>query len=218
MTRARVKETDSGIVGELTVALYDRMQRRLRDKGWIETKEILGSGIIAGSVLEIGPGPGYVGLEWLKSTEGTTLKGLEISSDMISLARRNAKEYGLSERAEYVHSTGADMPFDNETFDAVFTNGSLHEWSDPRGTFNEIWRVLRTGGKVFISDLRRDMFFLIRWFLWINAQPKEMRPGLTSSMKAAYTPDELREMIRATDLAGCKVGASPFGLNLTGTK
>jgi ubiquinone/menaquinone biosynthesis C-methylase UbiE len=211
-------ETDSGIQGELNVALYDRMQRRLRDKGWVETKEILGSGIIAGSVLEIGPGPGYLGLEWLKCTEGTTLKGLEISSDMISLARRNAQEYGLSGRAEYVLSTGADMPFDDETFDAVFTNGSLHEWSDPTSTFSEIRRVLKTGGRFFISDLRRDMSFLIRWFLWINAKPKEIRPGLTSSMNAAYTPDELREMIRATEMAGCKMGVSPFGLSLAGRK
>ncbi len=67
MTRPRVTETDQGIQGEFTVTLYDQMQRRLRDKGWIETKDIIKSGITKGIALEIGPGPGYLGLEWLKN-------------------------------------------------------------------------------------------------------------------------------------------------------
>ena len=73
MTRPRVTETDQGIQGEFTVNLYNQMQRRLRDKGWIETKDIIKSGITKGLALEIGPGPGYLGLEWLKNTQGTSI-------------------------------------------------------------------------------------------------------------------------------------------------
>jgi ubiquinone/menaquinone biosynthesis C-methylase UbiE len=137
---------------------------------------------------------------------------------MISIAERNAEEYGLSERVKYVHSGGHIMPFDDEQFDAVFTNGSLHEWSQPKDTFNEIWRVLKRGGRVFISDLRRDMIIPIRWFLLINAKPKEIRPGLITSITAAYTPDELKELIKGTKLENCIVSGSPIGLNLTGVK
>jgi ubiquinone/menaquinone biosynthesis C-methylase UbiE len=218
MVKPRVPETDHGIQGEFTVEIYDQMQRRLRDKGWIETKDIIKSGITKGLALEVGSGPGYLGLEWLKNTQGTTLKGLDISADMISIAERNAKEYNLSERVEYVYSSGDKMPFPDETFDAVFTNGSLHEWSDPENTFNEIWRVLKKGGIVFISDLRRDMFFLIKWFLWINTKPKEIRPGLITSINAAYTPDELKELIKGTKLENCVVSGNPIGLKLTGIK
>ena len=218
MTRPRVIETDQGIQGEFTVNLYDQMQRSLRDKGWIETKDIIKSGITKGLALEIGPGPGYLGLEWLKNTQGTTLKGLDISADMISIAKRNAEEYGLSERVEYLHSSGDRMPFEDEKFDAVFTNGSLHEWSDPKNTFNEIWRVLKKGGSAFISDLRRDMFFLIKWFLWINTKPKEIRPGLITSINAAYTPDELQKLVKETKLENCLVSGNPIGLKLTGVK
>ena len=218
MMRPRVIETDQGIQGEFTVNLYDQMQRRLRDKGWIETKDIIKSGIMKGLALEIGPGPGYLGLEWLKNTQGTTLKGLDISADMISVAERNAEEYGLSKRVEYLHSSGDRMPFEDEKFDAVFTNGSLHEWSDPKNTLNEIWRVLKKGGSVFISDLRRDMFFLIKWFLWINTKPKEIRPGLFTSINAAYTPDELKNLVKETKLENCLVSGNLIGLKLTGVK
>ena len=185
MTRPRIIETDQGIQGDFTVKIYDEMQKRHRDKGWIETKEIISFGITKGVALEVGPGPGYLGLEWLKNTNGTTLKGLDISKDMIAMSEYNAKEYGLSKRVEYIQSSGNKMPFIDEQFDAVFTNGSLHEWSDPVNTFNEIWRVVKKDGRILISDLRRDMCLLIKWFLWINTKPIEIRPGLISSLNAA---------------------------------
>ena len=49
------------------------------------------------------------------------------------------------------------MPFDDSSFDAVISNGSLHEWEDSKRVFNEIYRVLRQGGRYCITDLRRDV-------------------------------------------------------------
>jgi ubiquinone/menaquinone biosynthesis C-methylase UbiE len=218
MTRPRVPETNQGIQGEFTVEIYDQMQRRLRDKGWIETRVITKSGITHGLALEIGPGPGYLGLEWLRNTQGTTLKGLDISADMIAVAERNARAYGLSERVEYVHSSGAKLPFEDGSFDAVFTASSLHEWSEPQKTFHEIWRVLKAGGRLLISDFRRDMFPLLKWFLWLIAKPKAIRPGLLTSINAAYAPNELRALIRETELSSCEVAGGPIGLKITGMK
>jgi ubiquinone/menaquinone biosynthesis C-methylase UbiE len=218
MPKPRIVETDQGIQGEFNVQVYDQMQRRLRDKGYIETKDIIKSGITSGLALELGPGPGYLGLEWLKNTQGTMLKGLDISPDMIKTAEKNAEEYGLSDRVKYVLSSGDKMPFEDNMFDAVFTNGSLHEWSEPKKTFDEIWRVIKPGGRIFISDLRRDMFALIKWFLWINSKPKEIRPGLITSINAAYTPGELRELITGAKLENCEVSSNLIGVKITGIK
>jgi ubiquinone/menaquinone biosynthesis C-methylase UbiE len=218
ITKPRVKETDQGIQGERMVEIYDQFQRGMRDKGWIETNAIIKGGIQHGHALELGPGPGYVGLEWLKKTQATRLTGLDISPDMIAMAERNAVEYGLADRVEYVHSNGSKMPFEDNEFDAVFTNGSLHEWEDPRSTFNEIGRVLKPGGHIFISDLKRDMPVFVRWFLWISSRPKEIRPGLITSINAAYTPKEIAELIQGTAMTGCKVTVDLIGLTLFGIK
>lgn len=187
LVKPRVVETTEGIQGEFTVEVYDKMMRNLRDRGWIETDLILKTGINHSLSLEIGPGPGYLGLEWLKKTEGTILRALEISADMIEMAENNAGEYGLQNRVKYVEGDAQKMPFEDNTFDGVFTNGSLHEWSQPSRIFNEVYRCLKPGGKYLISDMRRDMNPFVKWFLKLMTKPKEIRPGLISSINASYT-------------------------------
>ncbi|RPJ63325.1 MAG: class I SAM-dependent methyltransferase [Dehalococcoidia bacterium] len=218
MVKPRIVETDHGITGEITTRMYDVMMRNMRDKGWIETNLILGEEISSGLALEIGPGPGYRGLEWLKRTKGTHLEGLEISEDMIALARKNAVEYGLSGRVKYYKGDAQQMPFKDGYFDAVFTNGSLHEWSNPQSIFNEIVRVIKPGGKYLISDLRRDMNPAIKGFLWLTVKPKEMRPGLMSSLDASYTISEISAILTRTKLQDWKVSQNPFGIVVSGRK
>ncbi|MCL5985470.1 MAG: class I SAM-dependent methyltransferase [Actinobacteria bacterium] len=148
----------------------------------------------------------------------TSLKALEISSDMIEIAKGNAREYGFDECVEYVKGNAQRMPFGDETFDGVFTNGSLHEWSQPEEVFNEIHRVLKPGGKYFISDLRRDMNFFIKWFMHFATRPKEIRPGLTTSINAAYTPDEIKNVIKLTSLKDAYIASNPMGIEIYGKK
>ena len=218
MTKPRIPETDHGIQGEITVAQYDQMQRGLRDRGWIETPSLLRHGITSGQALEIGPGPGYVGLEWLKQTTDTRLIGLDISPDMQALAQRNAQAYKLADRTQYHVGNCDQLPFDDNAFDVVFTNGSLHEWANPCGAFDEIWRVLKPGGRYFISDLRRDMSGLMQAFLWLSVRPTEMRPGLRTSIGAAYIPSELQAMHARTGLKEGKVTGNMIGVEIFGVK
>ena len=216
--RPRIQETDQGIQGDFTVAIYDQMQRRFRDKGWIETQAIIKSGITKGAALEVGSGPGYLGLEWVKHTRDTTLTGLDISADMIAVARRNAREYGLVERTEYMEGSGAAMSFGDGKYDCVFSNGSLHEWSDVQQTLAEMWRVLKPSGRLFLSDLRRDMLAPVRWFMWIVTKPKEIRPGLITSINAAYTPTEVEALLAESKFDSFEVSHNMMGLQVVASR
>jgi ubiquinone/menaquinone biosynthesis C-methylase UbiE len=218
MTKSRVPETDHGIQGEVTVSQYNQMQQNFREKGWLETKALIDSGISTGLALEIGHGPGYLGLEWLKSTVGTRLTGLDISPDMQALAVHNAEDYSLSDRTRYQLGNGDHLPFEDGSFDAVFTNGSLHEWVNPVDTFNEIWRVLKQGGHYFISDLHRDMNPFMQVFLWLGVRPTTMRSGLVSSIAAAYTSDEIHAILKNTKLKGADIQFNAIDLQITGIK
>jgi len=117
-----------------------------------------------------------------------------------------------------MQSSGQKIPFDDETFDAVFTNGSLHEWSDPKATFDEMWRVLKGGGRLFASDLRRDMVFLVKWFMWLVTKPKEIRPGLITSINAAYTRGELENLLVKTRFQNYQVSSDLMGVKIRATR
>jgi ubiquinone/menaquinone biosynthesis C-methylase UbiE len=216
MVKPRVIEKE-GVLGEESAEKYDVLQRGLRDRRQLSTGAIIKYDITSGVVLEIGPGPGYLGLEWLKNTTGTVLKAIELSPDMIKVATKNAEEYGLMDRVTYVLGRGQEMPFDDHSFDAVFTNGSLHEWSDPIQVFNDIHRVLRVHGRYFISDLRRNIPFITRWMLK-RMVPKERIAGLLMSLNASYTGEEIKAILGHSDLKDAVIKKGFIDLEIQGEK
>jgi len=216
MFEKRVPETEEGIQDEYTVEIYDEMQRNMRDAGHLPAGEYVKGGVDSGEVLEIGPGPGYTGLEWLKATENTKLTCVEISPEMISVAEKNAADYGLSERVKYVEGNAMSIPLGDNLFDAVFSNGSMHEWEDPVAVFDEIARVLKPGGLYCITDLRRDLSEEVYGYMYNACSPEEIRPGFKSSVMAAYTPGELETLLAGSKLSGWNVIGHPYGLVITG--
>lgn len=216
MIKTRVIETTEGIQDELTVDIFDAFARSMRDKGWNGVDEMAASGIEGGDILEIGPGPGYVGLELAKKIHPNSLTGCEISPAMLRMAEKNAAEYQIP--ARYVQGNCMEMPFDDESFDTVISNGSLHEWEMPVSAFNEIFRVLRTGGRYCITDLRRDVHPVKKFIVYNSTYPKQMRPGLLSSLNAAYTLSEINELLRNSLLSEATVTKNFFGLCIAGKK
>jgi len=216
MVRERIPETE-GVAGETAVESYDRLMKKVIKREYLDTKTIIKTGIKNGTALEIGPGPGYLGIEWLKKTRDTFLKGLDINKDMLTIAQRNASEFGVSQRVEYKLGNAKQLPFDDETFDAVFTNGSLHEWADPIVVFNEVHRVLKNGGRYCITDLRRDITLFARVVLHLVI-PRERRDGFLSSLNASYTQKEILQMKRDTKLKDAQVRAEFWTVIINGQK
>jgi len=216
MPRPRVREPE-GVIGQVTTESYDRMMRRLMEKGYLDTSKLIRAGINWGTTLEVGPGPGYLGIDWLTKTSNTFLKGLDISADMARLAQRNATEFHVDNRSEYFQGDARQIVFGDETFDAVFSNGSLHEWSDPKAVLNEIHRVLKPGGVYYVSDLRRDMSLIARAFLQ-RTIPRERKQGFLMSLNASYTTDEITPILSQTELSKGKITREFWTIAIAGKK
>lgn len=216
MVKKRIIETNEGIQNELTVEIFDEFAKVMRDKGWNNVDSFLKAGITKGEVLEIGPGPGYIGLEWLKKAQNAKLTGLEISENMIQMANQNAEQYMFQDKTCYIKGNCMQMPFDENSFDGVFSNGSLHEWENPVKTFNEIKRVLKPGGLFCVTDMRRDVNNILKWMIYFLSKPKEIRPGFLTSLDASYTIEELNSLLKQSSITDYKIQKEFFGLCVSG--
>ncbi|MHC5212106.1 MAG: class I SAM-dependent methyltransferase [Planctomycetota bacterium] len=88
-------------------------------------------------VLEIGCGPGHVSAA-LAGT-GVHVTGIDFSGAMIAVARRRYPELAFQE------ANAEQLPFEDESFDAVVSSFVVHHLARPEAVFREVRRVLRPG-------------------------------------------------------------------------
>jgi ubiquinone/menaquinone biosynthesis C-methylase UbiE len=109
-------------------------------------------------VLEIGPGPGWIGIRLAQSHPAVRVTGIDISAAFVEIANENSRREGVADRVTFVLGNAAEMKgFTDSSFDAVFSFQSLHYWDPPERALDEIARVLKPSGVVCIGDDRRDM-------------------------------------------------------------
>ena len=83
-------------------------------------------------VLEIGPGPAWISIIIVKENPTIYVTGIEISNDMIRIAKKNVKEEKVEQNFKFIQGNAKDMSiFDDNSFNGVITHDSLHHWEEP---------------------------------------------------------------------------------------
>jgi SAM-dependent methyltransferase len=95
-------------------------------------------------VLEVGCGVGTDGARF--AAAGARYRGIDANEAAAGLARRRFELYGLD--GELAVAPATALPFDDDSFDLVYSHGVLHHVEDVERAVDEIRRVLRPGGMV----------------------------------------------------------------------
>lgn len=106
-------------------------------------------------VLEIGPGAGYFSVEVAKRIPHGQLALLDIQPEMLEKVKKRMDQAGIR-HVVYVQGDAAKLPFSSGHFDVVFLVTVIGEVADKGGCIREIYRVLRPGGLLSITEQASD--------------------------------------------------------------
>jgi ubiquinone/menaquinone biosynthesis C-methylase UbiE len=148
LRRPEAIPTPGAIFYNATVAI---VLRKPETKIANEIVEKMGSG----TILDLGAGPGYLSIEIAKRSPGLQVYGIDLSRQMVKIARRHAK--GV-DNARFVFGNAAKLPFKDNSVDLVISTGASHHWKTPRMVFDECYRVLKTGKEAWIYDGCPEVF------------------------------------------------------------
>jgi ubiquinone/menaquinone biosynthesis C-methylase UbiE len=190
---------EHGVFEDIEVAR--RYDKEIRTWSLYTSRSIVSAvkrwGISSGKALDIGTGTGWLAIGFAQRLPGVHVVGLDLSDVVLELARENAQERGVSSRVSFEKGDAQDMPFEDDTFDLVISSNTLHLLKNPVRMFDEMQRVLKSDGRFLISDFRRS---------WLGI--------LTEHVRSAYSPEEVRDLLRQSKLQNWQVKDSFFWLSV----
>lgn len=159
-------------------------------------------------VLDLGCGPADVTVRFARAFPGWHIDGVDGADAMLALGRQRVGDAGLGTR---ITLNQAVLPRDSlpgADYAVILSNSLLHHLHEPR----VLWRALGTaaapGALVYVTDLRRPVDEnSLRGLVENHSAPEPalLRRDFEASLRAAFTPEEVRQQLADAGLSGLNV-------------
>lgn len=189
---AKILDTLDGVGKDLNaltlddLALFDQLHAGGREATRALAKM---AGLRPGmKVLDIGSGVGGPA-RTLAAEFGCQVIGLDLTETFCEAAEILTARVGLADRVTFRQGSALDLPFDDESFDAVWTQNTIMNVADKAQLFNEAHRVLRLKGVLALEAIMMGPLPEIPYpVFWAN----------DSSVSFVVPPAEFRQLTTAT--------------------
>lgn len=185
---------------------YDSMDFTEVNTAFAQSAAALGP--VFGNVLDAGTGTARIPIAISQMRPAWKLTCIDLSANMLKVAGENVSKAGVRSQIKLEVIDAKAMPYPDCYFDMVISNSIIHHLPDPLQFLQEVKRVLKPQGAIFLRDLLRPENAEIRENLVnlyagdCNAHQKQL---FSDSLQAAFTLDEVEEMIQNAGLDGLRI-------------
>ena len=183
---------------------YDRMDHSSVNRAFVD--EFLaawhdGSDQLADAwLIDVGTGTAQIPVELAGRGTGCRIVAVDLAGEMLKLARRNVAAAGLEQAVDVERVDAKTLPYDDGRFDGVISNSIIHHIARPEVVLEEMTRVLKTGGLLFVRDLMRpDDSATVEGLVeeYAADESEHARQLFHQSLQAALTLSEARQLVEA---------------------
>lgn len=171
-------------------------------------------------VLEIGVGLGTDHVQFARA--GARLTGVDLTDHAVELVRRRVELEGLE--SDVRQADAEHLPFEDDSFDVVYSWGVLHHTPDTAGAVAEALRVVRPGGRVCMMFYGRRSW--VSFGLWTRHALLSRRPTrsladvlyhhMESEGTQGFTRRELRRMYGGLERLRIDRVCTPYDIEYAG--
>lgn len=162
----------------------------------------------AGLVLDAGTGTARIPILICQQCSQCQVIGIDLSKNMLLIGSKNVEQAGLEKQIALELVDSKQLPYPDGQFEMVVSNSVVHHLPDPVPFFQEIKRVLKPNGAILIRDLIRPASEAIMNAMVDSIDPEydeHQKMLFRDSLHAAFTLDEVNELVQKAGLEGVKI-------------
>lgn len=176
-------------------------------------------------VMDMATGTGDLAIAMARRIKDVRILGIDLSEEMLAVARQKIESEGVSYRIEVKKGDAENLTFvDSETMDAATVAFGVRNFENLEKGLAEIYRTLRTGGKLIVLEFSIPRNPLVRWVYAqyshrllprIGAMLSKDRQAydyLPDSVEEFPSPERFAEILRGVGFSDIKARSQSFGI------
>lgn len=155
------------------------------------------------TLIDPGTGTALIPIEICSRNQQVQIIAADLATEMLKVAAENLRSAELTDRISLELADARQLPCADQSMDGVISNSLIHHLPEPLPILQEMLRVIKPGGFLFLRDLARpdslaDLESLVERYA--ADETPHQRQLLHDSLHAALTLDEVRDLLAACGL------------------